>query len=52
MKLQLLLSTGIARNFDWEVLKKENFVTFFCDVGVMTSLKWRHKWFFKSSISP
>jgi len=39
LQLQLLLSIGVARNFGWEGPKVDNFVTFFGDVVVMTSLK-------------
>jgi len=44
--------TGVARNFDWEEPKLENFlyvilVTFIGDVMVMTSLKWRHNYIFE-----
>jgi len=46
------LLTGVASNFDWEGLKIEkscniSLVKFFGDVIAMTSLKWRHNWFFK-----
>jgi len=35
-----LHTTGVARNFNWERSKlKKNFVTFFGDIMVMTSLK-------------
>jgi len=48
----LSLATGVARNFDWEGPKMKkicdvNLVTFFGDVVAITSLKWRHNWFFK-----
>jgi len=35
MKLQLLLSTSVTKNFDWEGPKMKNFMTFFDDVVVM-----------------
>jgi len=45
--LVILVNTGVARNFDWEGPKlKKNcdviLMTFFGDVMVMASLKWRH----------
>jgi len=41
------MTTGVARNFDWEGPKLKNFcdvilVTFLDDVMVITSRKWRH----------
>jgi len=46
-----VINTSVARNFDWkgpEMEKKYDviLVTFFCDVIVMTSLKWRYNSFF------
>jgi len=46
------LCTGVARNFDWDGPKLEKFcdvilASFFSDVMVITSLKWRHKFIFK-----
>jgi len=45
------IHTDVARNFDWGAQNGKFcdviMVTFFGDIMTMTSLKWRHKWFFE-----